>query len=253
MIVYKITNKINNKCYIGQTINSLNERFNRHKKDAISNRLDTHLARAIRKYGEENFTAEIIEKVNNQELLTEREYYWINFYDSVNQGYNETNNKLKCGGNTYSNKTKEEMDIIKEKIRQTKIGGKNPSSRKVKCRNEKTREELHFNSMSEMQRFFNEENHSFITRRCTGKTKYLYKGIWNIAYEEDEYEYKTANKNSARAKHIIVIEPNGVKKEFPTYSSAEKNYNFPRGSLSKKQIKENKNIFIYRDYKIILK
>ena len=104
MIIYKITNKINNKCYIGQTINSLNDRFNRHKKDAISNRLDTHLARAIRKYGEENFIAEIIEEVDNQILLTEREYYWINFYDSVNKGYNETNNKLKCGGNTYSNK-----------------------------------------------------------------------------------------------------------------------------------------------------
>lgn len=253
MIIYKITNKINNKCYIGQTINSLNDRFNRHKKDAISNRLDTHLARAIRKYGEENFIAEIIEEVDNQILLTEREYYWINFYDSVNKGYNETNNKLKCGGNTYSNKTEEEMNIIKEKIRQTKLGGKNPAAKKVKCRNEETKEEIHFNSISEMQQFFGEKNHNFITRRCNGKIKCLYKGIWNMAYEENEYEYKTVNKNNARAKHIIVIEPDGKEKEFNTYSSAEKNYGFPRGSLSKKQRKENKNIFIYRNYKIVLK
>lgn len=253
MIVYKITNKINGKCYIGQTIRTLEERFNRHKKDALSNKLDTHFARALRKYGPDNFYAEIIEEVDNQELLTKREYYWINFYNSVKNGYNETNSMLKSGGNTYLSKTDEEMEIIKEKIRQTKIGGKNPAAKKVKCKNEQTQEEFHFNSLSEMQKFFNETNHNFITRRCNNSIKYLYKGVWNIAYEEDDYENKTIYKNNARAKQINIIDESGNEKFFPTYSSAEKEYNFPKGSLSKKQKQINKKEFMYRKYKIILK
>lgn len=45
------------------------------------------------------------------------------------------------------------MLIIKHKIRQTKLGGKNPAAKKVKCKNEETKEEFHFNSLSEMQGF----------------------------------------------------------------------------------------------------
>ena len=61
MIIYKITNQINGKIYIGQTINTLEKRFNRHKQDALSGRLDTHFARALREYGVDNFVAEVIE------------------------------------------------------------------------------------------------------------------------------------------------------------------------------------------------
>ena len=55
MYVYKITNKINGKVYIGQSIRPIEERFKRHINDSIKNNLDTHLARAIRKYGFESF------------------------------------------------------------------------------------------------------------------------------------------------------------------------------------------------------
>ena len=107
---------------------------------------------------------------------------------------------LKSRGNTYLSKTDEEMEIIKEKIRQTKMGGKNPAAKKVKCKNEQTQEEFHFNSLSEMQKFFNETNHNFITRRCNNSIICLYKGVWNISYEEDDYKNKTIYKNNARAK-----------------------------------------------------
>ena len=39
------------------------------------------------------------------------------------------------GGDTYKYKSEEEMEEIKEKIRQSKLGGKNPQARKVKCKN----------------------------------------------------------------------------------------------------------------------
>ena len=61
MWIYKITNIQNNKVYIGQTIRPVEQRFRRHINDAMSNILDTHFARAIRKYGEQSFYIEIIE------------------------------------------------------------------------------------------------------------------------------------------------------------------------------------------------
>ena len=42
MIIYKITNKQNGKMYIGQTINSLENRWKRHQSDALNNIIDTH-------------------------------------------------------------------------------------------------------------------------------------------------------------------------------------------------------------------
>jgi len=55
LVIYKITNIINGKIYVGKTTRSLKDRWNRHIYDALSNRLDTHFSRAIRKYGPENF------------------------------------------------------------------------------------------------------------------------------------------------------------------------------------------------------
>lgn len=132
MWIYKITNIQNNKVYIGQSIRPINQRFQRHINDALNNILDTHFARAIRKYGKENFIIEEIDIANTQEELNEKEQYWIKYYNSVIDGYNETDAISKCGGNTYQSKTDEEMEAIKDKIRQTKVGNKNPMAKKNK-------------------------------------------------------------------------------------------------------------------------
>ncbi len=97
-IIYKATNKINNKIYIGQTIKTLEERIYHHVYRA-NHSLDithTHFINAIRKYGEENFIWEVIDKGENQEELNEKEIYWIKYYNSVNNGYN-----IQDGGNKY--------------------------------------------------------------------------------------------------------------------------------------------------------
>ena len=73
MWIYKITNIQNNKVYIGQTIRPVKDRFNRHINDALNNIIDTHFARAIRKYGKENFQIEIIDTAQNQNELNEKE------------------------------------------------------------------------------------------------------------------------------------------------------------------------------------
>lgn len=91
--IYKITNLVNNKSYIGQTIQPYKERWNRHIRDALSNTVDSHkrfsLHYAIKKYGVENFDFSLIEEIPNTRL-NEREQYWISYYDTYNNGYNET-------------------------------------------------------------------------------------------------------------------------------------------------------------------
>lgn len=115
MWIYKITNTINNKVYIGQSIRPVEQRFRRHLNDAINNKLNTHFARAIRKYGESAFVVETIDSASSQDELTLKEQYWIRQYNSVATGYNETDATAKCGGNTYMNKSDDEMSKISEK------------------------------------------------------------------------------------------------------------------------------------------
>lgn len=95
--IYKITNVKNKKAYIGQSVD-IEKRFARHKKDINCKRTyDYPLYRAIRKYGLESFTFEIIEECH-VEALNSRERYWIQFYDSCFNGYNQT-----LGGDSSAN------------------------------------------------------------------------------------------------------------------------------------------------------
>ena len=88
--IYKITNKINGKSYIGQTIQSVKERFYRHCSTKCSQAiLNMAIHKAINKYGKSNFTIEVIEEVESANL-NDREKYWIKYYDSYNNGYNST-------------------------------------------------------------------------------------------------------------------------------------------------------------------
>lgn len=88
--IYKITNQINNKVYIGQTVKSLQKRFTQHKNNSNKEYFSQIvLYKAFNKYGIENFFFEEIEQVPN-ELLDEREKYWIEYYDSYFNGYNST-------------------------------------------------------------------------------------------------------------------------------------------------------------------
>lgn len=88
--IYKITNTINDKVYIGQTSYSLAQRFAEHCSDM--NRR-THESRplyaAMRKYGVQNFTISLVEECSSEEI-NQREQYWIGYYNSYHSGYNAT-------------------------------------------------------------------------------------------------------------------------------------------------------------------
>jgi hypothetical protein len=79
------------------------------------------------------------------------------------------------------------MEVIKDKLRLSKLGKNNPHATGVKCKNLKTKEEYHFDTQKQMQDFFGETNHQFVSRRCLHKIKKPYKDEWLIAYEDDDY------------------------------------------------------------------
>ena len=90
--IYKITCKVNGKIYIGQSVN-IETRFKSHINNFKNKNLkdyNTKFYRALRKYGIENFTFEIIEEVLDNNLLNEREIFWIAYFDSFKNGYNST-------------------------------------------------------------------------------------------------------------------------------------------------------------------
>lgn len=88
--IYKYTNLINNKVYIGQTKKSLKQRHKNHLNELNDN---TYFHRAILKYGINNFKLELIEDNIPYDKLDSREKYWIKYYDSFytsGKGYNLT-------------------------------------------------------------------------------------------------------------------------------------------------------------------
>ena len=156
MVIYKITNSINDKVYVGQTINDLHIRTNEHRYESIKNRRNLPLYNAMAKYGFDKFTFEVVDTASSIEELNKKEIDYIEQLGSLHpNGYNMDgggNNKntslatrkkmsdakkgkplseacriasIKCHlGSKASKETK-------EKMRQANLGEKNPRFGKV--------------------------------------------------------------------------------------------------------------------------
>ena len=110
--IYIIKNYINNKVYIGQSVNA-KERFSKHISDAKYSRDNQLIHKAMIKYGKDNFYYEILE--SQIENYDEREQYWIEYYNSLApNGYN-----IAIGGKGVGNGIQHPASKIKdEKILQ---------------------------------------------------------------------------------------------------------------------------------------
>lgn len=116
--IYKITNEINNKIYIGQTIKTRpTDRFSQHRYAARhleTDKSNSYLHKAMSFYGVDNFSFIVIEEIDNN-LLNEREKYWIEYYNStVPNGYN-----LTLGGEGTSGYSRSQSIAEKEKRQQS--------------------------------------------------------------------------------------------------------------------------------------
>ncbi len=84
MLIYKAINKINGKIYVGQTKESISRRIARH---VYENKY--YFQKALNKYGIESFEISVIDYAETQELLNEKEKYWIKTHNCMApNGYN---------------------------------------------------------------------------------------------------------------------------------------------------------------------
>lgn len=106
--IYKITNLINSKVYIGKASN-INSRIASHKYLLRNNKhVNIYLQRAWNKYGEENFVFEKIEKCEIIKM-PKRESFWVNFYNSTNDKFGYNLMKVGRYNHTHSQETKQKM------------------------------------------------------------------------------------------------------------------------------------------------
>jgi group I intron endonuclease len=117
--VYKISNLLNNKIYIGKTVN-IRRRWNKHKTAAKRQNPNdfTILHRAIRKYGPENFIIEGISEHEIEEKALAQEVYLIAVMQSTNRdiGYNMTNGGDGVSGYKHTEESKQKMSVAKTGI-----------------------------------------------------------------------------------------------------------------------------------------
>ena len=170
LTIYKITCLVNQKVYIGQT-------------------------------------SETIDFANTQEELDQKEKYYIDLYDSVKKGYNSKDSIGKCGGDTLSEH--ENIEEIKEKIRQSKLGEKNPMriygglhgsrngmygkngkanpfAKRCKAISIDGTDIKYFDTLTELKEYFNVTTLGMVTMRCREKTKSPYNGYYFRYCEDDE-------------------------------------------------------------------
>lgn len=139
MIVYKTTNLLNGKFYVGQD----------SKNDPKYLGSGLLLKKAIEKYGEENFIKEILEECKTKEELNEREIYWISETKAKDLGYNIADGGH--GGNTYTDETKQKISkqykgryVSPETVMKRKeTRSKNPEKYKLSEERKRTIGEFH--------------------------------------------------------------------------------------------------------------
>lgn len=226
MIIYKATNLINNKIYIGQTVNTLSIRRSQHERSHEYGR-KTAFSNAIKKYGKENFKWEIIYEADSIEKLNEKETFYIEYYKSLvtENGYN-----LKGGGgNDFL--TKE----VKEKIGNAQIGKKNHMYGKTGVLNHSSKRvknitsNMVFGSASEAARY-DSTNFSHVCAVCRGERGSTKGNVYRYLDENDNI-IEHENPAYIKAKKVKNIDTGEV---FGNVTIAEFHYQgYKSGNLSK--------------------
>ena len=204
--IYKITNVLNGKMYIGKTSSTIEERWKEHRHDATRKSKEHRpLYSAIQKYGADNFIIEQLEEVPNDEIACEREIFWIEYYGSFKNGYNATKggdgrqyadydlifalfnegktNKEICQITGYTDKT---VTLALEQkginAAERKARGKEVQSKAVLMLDKNTLEILKsFSSLSEAERFLNKPGgHHHISQVCRDKQQTAYGYKWKF-------------------------------------------------------------------------
>lgn len=200
MIIYKVTNLINSKLYIGQTVQKLEVRWRSHQSKGDA------LYHAIKKYGVSNFSIEQIDSSDNMEDLNNKEIKWIAEYKSLApNGYN-----IREGGNSggkFSEQGRENIRKslisrpVSEKTRELKskqMSGKNNPMYGKQPHLGKTYSEEHRKNISESQkgRIVSEETRKKISENRKGHTSWKKgKKFGNSTGQKNQFEFEVYKKD----------------------------------------------------------
>ena len=213
-IVYKATNKINGKMYIGQTVGSLDARISRHISDALLERYDMYFHNAVRKHGKENFDWKIIAECNSLEELNKAEIEMIEKYNTFGNGYNLTKGGEGSSGFKHSEETKQKLSEINS-------GENNPNY--GKRRSEETRRKISDSNKGKNDfrgknnpmygKHHSEETKRKISEAEKGKqiSKEARKKMSKARKGEKSYLYGKYGSKHPTAKKYIVTMPEGKK------------------------------------------
>lgn len=137
-IIYKITNMVNQKIYIGYTSKTFEQRFRRHCMDSTRAKKG-YFQRALCKYGVHNFSHEIIYESMDGKHIKDAEIYFINYFNSDKKhiGYNQH----RGGGGGSTTLGRKHSDATKQKIREAHLGSKRSEEIKQKLRGRRLTQE----------------------------------------------------------------------------------------------------------------
>lgn len=239
--IYKWQNKINGKCYIGQSID-LGSRLRHHINNFKHRRYDAPIYRAFDKYGLDNFDVEILYCIENPEhcikpLLDELEIGYIEKYNSYGgTGYNQTR-----GGDAGILGYKFTEEQRRKVGRNSIVAGKNNSRRAV-LYNVETKWTVIFPCMSFAAKMFN-VRHGQISRLCQGKQFMLY-DKWIGALSEDDIPRRISE-----IKNRVVLRTSNYANRKRPMPGLKRHFNTPDGKkiISEEQREKIRNsLFRYK-------
>lgn len=254
--IYKIQNIINHKLYIGKTLYTIQRRWKQHQNNSKKEYLKhIPLYAAIRKYGLENFTISIVEEVHDPKILSDRQQFWIEQYNTYFNGYNATkggdgfllydHNKIwnlwedgfsikqiskKIGCNDYVVRSVLDNHNISTEERQKRgyVDGSSTAKQPVEQFDLNTGQVIQqFSSLSEAARSINGDS-SCISKACKGKYN-SHKGYgWR-------YKGQPLNKKdfSKRSVNQIDLKTGAILNTYTSLSQAAKAINGDASYLSK--------------------
>lgn len=218
--IYKWENKINHKCYIGQA-KDLNRRLIHHFSNIKTGRYNSPLYKAVAKYGINNFDITIVEVLEASDdlnkRLDEREIYYIEYYKSYKEGYNQT--KGGDGGITGYKFTEEQRNKVSENSKRQAAS----SYKSVFLYDTVNRSTLIVKSISAAAELLS-TTHSQISRICSWDQLLLngrFIGAHNKQQLKQRIIYFYVNKNVVRTEKDCAFRKKpalGLKRHFNTLS-----------------------------------
>lgn len=257
--IYKITNLINQYIYIGKTVHTIEVRWKEHintSSNSLNKSSSYILYKAMRKYGIDNFKIEELEECDNN-LLSEREQYWISIFDSYylnGHGYNMT-----LGGEGAIKYSDEDILILwNQGLKSAQIAkqlGANEGTiserLKILKPGEARKRHINSNKKSVLQYNLNggfikqwdcatnaekelQVSTGGITKCCKKERTMAHNSLWKYSTDETPIEELMINyAKSTKCNGVDLIDENGnILEQYSTAAEAERIKHISRGRVS---------------------